>query len=277
MPIVFRMRDKKRLHTRWRLQSVVTVLTAVLLAFVAKPMRAQTGTVDHAVFDALLHAHVVNGLVDYPAFARNASFSRYLATLDTVQATLLDPQERLAFWINVYNAFTIYLVASHGETRSIRNIDKTFGVLRLKGPWSDPFVHAAGHTLTLDDVEHTMIRKEFREPRIHFALVFAALGSPPLRSEAYTGAKLDAQLEDQGRTFISQSPTKNRMERFALALSPLFTYYRADFGTTRSELGQFLAPWFGGDDRKRLEKGAFGTRETDFDWTLNSQRKGRPL
>lgn len=257
------------------MSSVVTVIMVALSALMAVPMRAQTGRVDHAAFDALLHAHVVEGLVDYPAFARDASFARYLAVLDTVQEKLLDPQERLAFWINVYNAFTIQLVASHGETRSIRNIDKTFGVLRLKGPWSDPFVHAAGHRLTLDDVEHTMIRKEFREPRIHFALVFAALGSPPLRSEAYTGAKLDAQLEDQGRRFISQTPAKNRMERFALVLSPIFTYYRADFGTTRTEFGQFLAHWFGGEDRKRLEKGAFGTRETEFDWTLNSQRTAR--
>ncbi len=255
--------------------TVVIVFMVGLFAFAAAPVCAQTGTVDHAVFDALLHAHVVEGLVDYPAFARDASFARYLATLDTVQETLLDPQERLAFWINVYNAFTIQLVASRGETRSIRNIDKTFGVLRLKGPWSNPFVHAAGHTLTLDDVEHTKIRKEFREPRIHFALVFAALGSPPLRSEAYTGAQLDAQLEDQARTFISQTPAKNRMDGFALLLSPIFTYYRADFGATRTELGQFLAHWFAGEDRQRLEKGVYATRESDFDWTLNSQGKAR--
>ncbi len=269
------MKHEKRLRKRWRVPKGVGLIAAFVLMCAAKPLRAQTSTVNHAAFDALLHAYVVNGLVDYPAFARDASFARYLASLNAVQEKTLDPQERLAFWINVYNAFTIQLVASHGETRSIRNIDKTFGVLRLKGPWSNPLVHAAGRILTLDDVEHTMIRNEFREPRVHFALVFAARGCPPLRSEAYTGAKLNAQLEDQARQFISLSPTKNRSERFALLLSPLFTYYRADFGTTRLELGQFLAPWFDGDQRKRLEKGAFVIRETDFDWTLNSQANAR--
>jgi len=266
------MKDENLLRNLCR---IACVITTVLLSVATHPLRAQTGIVDHAVFDALLHAHVVNGLVDYPAFAGDAAFARYLASLNAVQEKALDPQERLAFWINVYNAFTIQLVASRGETRSIRNIDKTFGVLRLKGPWSDPIVRAAGRTLTLDDVEHTIIRKEYREPRVHFALVFAALGSPPLRSEAYTGAKLDAQLDDQARVFLTQSPTKNRTERFALFLSSIFTYYRADFGATRLELGQFLAPWFDGDQRKRLEKGAFGVRETDFDWTLNSQAKAR--
>ena len=238
-----------------------------------------TAVVDHSAFDTLLRRHVVDGFVDYAAFRGDPSFARYLASLDAVRVATLDNDERLAFWINVYNAFTIQLVASRAETESIRNIEKTFGVLQLKGPWSTPIVHAAGRTLTLDDVEHAIIRKEFSEPRIHFALVYAAVGSPPLRSEAYTGARLEEQLDDQGRQFLLASPGKNRLEQrgFRVALSPIFTYYRNDFGATRPELGGFLAHWTDGELKTRLEKGAFGARETRFDWTLNSQTKGKLL
>ncbi len=249
----------------------------------AKPVSAQpvshSAVVDHSAFDALLRRYVVDGFVDYAAFRGDASFARYLASLDGVRVATLDDDERLAFWINVYNAFTIQLVASHAETESIRNIEKTFGVLQLKGPWSAPVVHAAGRTLTLDDVEHAIIRKEFSEPRIHFALVYAAVGCPPLRSEAYTGARLEEQLDDQGRRFLLASPGKNRLDQrgFRVALSPIFTYYRNDFGATRPELGGFLAHWADGELKTRLEKGTFGLRETRFDWTLNSQAKGNLL
>ncbi len=249
----------------------------------AKPVSVQpasrTAVVNHSAFDTLLRRYVVDGFVDYAAFRGDPSFARYLASLDGVRVATLDDDERLAFWINVYNAFTIQLVASHAETESIRNIEKTFGVLQLKGPWSGPIVHAAGRTLTLDDVEHAIIRKEFSEPRIHFALVYAAVGCPPLRSEAYTGAKLEEQLDDQGRRFLLASPGKNRLEQrgFSVALSPIFTYYRDDFGATRPELGGFLAHWADGELKTRLEKGAFVARETRFDWTLNSQAKGKLL
>jgi len=230
-------------------------------------------TVDHSAYDALLRRHVVNGEVDYAAFAREPSFARYLASLDRVDPTTLDDEERLAFWINVYNAFTIQLVAQSGETSTIRNINKTLGVLRLKGPWSAPIVRAAGRTLSLDDVQHTILRKQFNEPRIHFAIVYAAKSSPPLRSEAYRGAGLESQLVDQGRRFLRESWESNRLERVGrrrlLMLSPVFSYYRKDFAATRADLGRFLAPWFEGEDREALEKGTFMTQPTTFDWALN--------
>lgn len=244
----------------------------------AHPSSAGVGkTVDHSAFDTLLRRHVVDGHVDYAAFAREPSFAAYLASLDKVEPKQLDEPERLAFWLNVYNAFTIQLVAQHGETESIRNINKTFGLLRLKGPWSAPIVHAAGRTLTLDDVMHNILRKEFNDPRVHFAMVYAAMGSPPLRSEAYHGARLEAQLEDQGRRFLRESPTANRLEKLqrsrVLVLSPIFTYYREDFGATRADRSRFLAHWFEASDSTMFQTGRYNAVESSFDWTLNSQRQ----
>jgi len=234
---------------------------------------AATRTVDHSAYDALLRRFVVDGHVNYAAFARDSSFAAYLASLNRVDPATLDDEERLAFWLNVYNAFTIQLVAQRGEQTSIRNINKTFGVLRLKGPWSDPFVRAAGRTLTLDDIMHNILRKEFSEPRIHFAVNYAAVGSPVLRSEAYRGAVLEAQLDDQGRRFLRASPTQNRIEQAGrlriITLSPLFTYFRADFGASRADLGHFLAHWFDAADREMLDRGRFASAESTFDWALN--------
>lgn len=251
---------------RWAL--IVSAAVAPLL-FAPSPLAGQT-RVDHAVFDSLLRVHVTDGLVDYDAFRDAPAFARYLASLDRASLTGADDEEQLAFWINVYNAYTIQLIVAHGERESIRNINRTLGVLRLKGPWSEPIVRAAGRTLTLDEVAHRIIRKDFPDPRIHFALVSAAKGSPPLRSEAYTGAALDQQLFDQGRRFLTDT-VKNHIETARPTLSPIFSYYQRDFGVTRAELGTYLGTWFDGEIKTRLESGRFGMRYTTFDWSLNSK------
>lgn len=251
-------------------QSLVAIGLSVLTAM---PVPAQQAF-DHTLLDQLLHAHVVNGLVDYDAFARAPEFPRYLQALAAAKLETMDEDERLAFWINSYNAYTIQLIVAHQETASIRNINKTFGVLQLKGPWTEPLVHAAGRTLTLDDVQHTILRKEFGEPRVLFALACGAMGCPPLRSESYTGTKLVDQLNDQGRMFLRESPEKNRFEnRRVLYLSPLLTAYRNDFGQSRQDLSRSLAEYFEGDDRKALAEGRVFIRETRFDWALNSLKR----
>ncbi len=264
---------------RWRW---LAAASAMLMAS-ASTSHAQTA-VDHQRFDDLLHRHVINGFVDYDAFAQAPEFGHYLASLDTVRLDGLSEDERLAFWLNVYNAYTIQLIVEHHETSSIRNINRTLWVLRLKGPWSEPLVHAAGRTLSLDDVHHAILRKEFGEARVHYALSCAAVSCPPLRSEAYTGAKLVDQLNDQGKRFLRESPTKNRIEPASkdlrsrvVYLSPILTAYRGDFGPSRQDLGRAIAPWFDGEDRLMMEKGRFFQQETDFDWTLNSQAQARRL
>jgi len=234
--------------------------------------------IDHTGFDALLRRHVADGLVDYDAFARSGEFQDYLERLAAARPDELPEAEQLAFWINTYNAWTIQQINAHRERESIRNINKTLGLLSLKGPWSEKMVRAAGRTLSLDDVEHGIVRKEFDEPRIHFALVCAALGCPPLRSEAYTGPRLEEQLEDQARAFLLRSPGKNRVdaEEATVWVSSILTWYQDDFGGTDAALGQFLARyWPEGEDRQLLLSGRFKLRKTEYDWTLNSLEKGR--
>ncbi len=261
----------------WRVAGATLLCVAafsVARVLPAQPPSPSPVRVDHRAFDALLRQHVVDGFVDYDAFARAPEFAQYLASLDRVRPSQLDDDERLAYWINVYNAYTIQLIVSHRETGSIRNINKALGFLQLKGPWSEPLVRAAGRQLTLDDVDHAIIRAEFGEPRIHFALSCAAVSCPPLRSEAYTGDRLLEQLDDQGRRFLGESPEKNRVEQRVLHLSPILVAYRTDFGQTMQDLGRGVAPWMNGVD-SLLQSPRLFVRVTRFDWTLNSQSQAR--
>ncbi len=288
-----RSHDRKMTPSRSFLQRMSVVATLSLApgaigtahaATSARPTQpvqpAAEAPIDHATYDALLRAHVVNGFVDYAAFKASPAFARYLASLAAVsdaRLSQLDDNARLAFWINVYNAYTIHLIIAHDERESIRNINKALGFLRLKGPWSDPFVHAGGQTLTLDEVEHRIIRDEFHEPRIHFALVCATMGSPPLRSEAFSGARLEEQLDDQARVFLRESPTRNRVDSSAAYLSPIFSAYRADFANSRAEFARFLAPYFDGAEQKMFESNKYRERQTVYDWALNSRERARRL
>lgn len=111
---------------------------------------------DHSEFDTLLKAHVADGMVDYDAFAAAPAFKAYLERLARFDPARLPAAERLAYWINVYNAYTIELINRHGERNSIRNINKTVG-LKLKGPWREELVAVGGRRYHLDNVEHDIM------------------------------------------------------------------------------------------------------------------------
>ncbi len=266
-----------------RLRWFHKLIAAFALAATAGPTMAQaqvtpTTTFDHSAFDALLRAHVADGMVDYAAFKSAPTFKSYLSALAKQDPNALPRAEQLAFWINAYNAYTIQLIIKHDERKSIRNINKTIG-LKLKGPWSEPLARVGGKDYTLDDIEHKIIRPTYKEPRIHFALVCAAMGCPPLRREAYTGARLESQLENQGAEFLLRSPTKNRVDVAGKTFyhSMIFGYYKGDFGGTVAAAGKYAARWFpvGSPERSLLESGAFKAVETNYDWTLNSQENAR--
>jgi Protein of unknown function, DUF547 len=250
---------------------------------------ASAGAFDHSTFDALLRKHVALGLVDYDGF-KGPDFKAYLASLDKADPAALDDKERLAWWINAYNAYTIELINKHKERDSIRNINKSLGIIKGYGPWKEQLVKAGGKVYHLDNVEHDIIRKQWNEPRIHFALVCAAMGCPPLRSEAYTGIRLEDQLQDQAVEFLVRSPAKNRVDVATGTVhgSPIYVkYYPEDFGgakdkdwtpATLAALGKYLASFHpAGATRQLLLSGTFKLVETEYDWTLNSQAKAKEL
>ncbi len=251
----------------------VVVAVCMVAAALSAPVTARAQAVDHGAWDLLLQAHVDGrGLVDYDAFAQNPRFEEYLQRLARTDPARLPRAEQLALWINAYNAYTIELINRHGERASIRNINRTLGLIAGKGPWSERMATVGGRTYTLDEIEHEIVRPRFEEPRIHFALVCAAIGCPTLRREAYTGARLEAQLDDQARDFLRRTPAKNRVDVQArrVYLSPIFRWYREDFGRGNAEVGRYLARFHDGAERELLLSGAFRIDYTSYDWTLNS-------
>ena len=260
---------------------------ACLLALGGAPLPASsqstgaaTAGFDHSRFDALLKAQVVKGLVNYDAFASSREFTSYLGALALADPSALGTDERLAFWINAYNAYTIELINQHHERESIRNINRSFGFIKAYGPWKERMVVAGSHRYTLDEIEQDVIRAGFHEPRIHFALVCAAMGCPPLRSEAYRGASLDMQLDDQARAFLLGSPAKNRVDVASrtLFVSPILVEFRdyiKDFGGSEQSVSRFIARYYPDGEAKRLlEAGGLRIERTTYDWALNRQKAG---
>lgn len=262
---------RRRRASTWRNVAVA----ALLIAPAPATATAQGATGIHAPFDSLLRAHVREGLVDYDAFQRSPPFARYLAAIAVMQPESLGRDDQLAFWINAYNAYTIAQVNAHAERKSIRNINRRFGGVGPSGAWSEPMAVVGGRRYTLDQIEHERIRPVYREPRVHFALVCAALGCPPLRSEAYAASTLNAQLDDQGRRFVGGSPTKNRVDPNSRTawLSPIFRWYGEDFGRDTGEMLKYLARFAASDhERTALLSGSLRVRWTEYDWTLNSAK-----
>ena len=173
------------------------------------------------------------------------------------------------------SAYTIALINKHNERESIRNINMFLGLVKGKGPWKEEIVRAAGRTLSLDDVEHKIIRVEFKEPRIHAALVCAAISCPPLRTEAFEGGRLNEQLEDQTRTFLRDRQTENRLDlgNSVIHLSPIFDWYREDFGKTDAAILRFVARYFdGAGEKSAFSQARLKIEFTTYDWSLNLQR-----
>jgi hypothetical protein len=205
----------------------------------------------------------------------------YLARLAKVDLAPLSREERLAYWINTYNAVTLKFMADAWPVESIMK-------LNAGKPWDVPLFKPRGsdRALTLNHIEHEIIRKEFSEPRIHFALVCAAASCPPLRGDSYTGARLEDQLAAQTAGFL-RDKTINRYESAtrSYVLSPLFQWYVADFGGDEKGVLEFVARQV---DLRELcpsgrafqdpsasasvPKADFRVRYSDYDWSPNAQR-----
>jgi hypothetical protein len=249
---------------------------------------AQTPTNDllsHARWQAVLVEHVRDGRVDYNALARRPDPLRgYLASLvavDPAQFAALPKPDRLAFWVNAYNAWTVDLVLRNSPLESIRDIVPLWKRALGNSAFSLPFIPlgqldprgARSEPLSLDDIEHGIIRPLFGEPRAHFALVCASVSCPELRSEAWTGAMLEAQLEDAGRRLLGDK-TKNRYvpDTHVLQLSSIFMWFREDFESAGG-LVTFAARYLPEADQVllRAQNDPPNIEFLPYDWSLNAR------
>lgn len=225
---------------------------------------------NHTALHNVLNGVVDFGMVDYGLLLRRRdALEEYLVTAARVPRAQFDKwprAARMAFLLNVYNAATLKLLADHHPVKSIKDIST------LPPVWSLKVVRLFGGKYSLGDLEHEMIRRQFKSPQVHFALVCGASSCPPLRAEPYTAERLDAQFAEQARAFLSDT-NKNRIDLKAkvITLSPIFKWYAEDFGRTETDLLRFIAPHFSEAARKTLEAGGFRIEYSDYDWSLNQQ------
>lgn len=193
--------------------------------------------VSHMQFSELLQKYVDNdGLVNYQGFKRErAKLKAYLQVLEKnpPQSTWKN-EEKLAFWINAYNAFTIELILNHYQVESIKDIGSIIKIPFVSTAWDIKFIKIGDDLYDLNNIEHGIIRKEFNEPRIHFALVCAALSCPKLLNKAYFPETLDAQLTNAAKQFLSDTAKNEIMNAESVKLSKLFNWYGSDFNNSGS-------------------------------------------
>jgi len=208
----------------------------IALLLMLFPVSAQAQGFDHAAWEGLLKRNVVlvrGGVasqVRYDGMARDrAALKSYLAGAGKVSRATFDgwsKPDQLAFLINVYNAATVELIlTAYPNVKSIKDLGSLF-----QGPWAKPFISLFGETISLDAIEHGMIRGSgrYNDPRIHFAVNCASIGCPALGRAAFRGATLDAQLDAAAKGFLADH-TRNRVQGNGVAVSSIFKWYRGDF------------------------------------------------
>ncbi|HUE87944.1 MAG TPA: VTT domain-containing protein [Vicinamibacterales bacterium] len=224
---------------------------------------------DHSTLDALLSHNVdPDGLVDYDVLHREpAALDRYLSELAHAPFADLGRDDKLALLINAYNAFTLRLILDFYPVESIRDIPE-------EKRWKHVRWTLGGATFSLDQIEHEQIRPNFSEPRIHFALVCAAIGCPPLRNEAYVGERLDAQLASQ----TAYVHTHDRWFQFDSAanevrLTSLYDWYGSDFLQQAPTVVDYAARHVPALQSALTTGRRPKVRWIDYDWRLNARRE----
>lgn len=227
--------------------------------------------VDHALWDYLLKTYVEDGLIDYDGVARDHLFRTYLRQLSEADPQkLATAEDDLALLCNAYNAFVVNGVITHKISDSVMNH-------QFNGKeFFDTEEHIlCGKTMSLNHLEHEIIRKRFKEPRMHVTLVCAARSCPSIRPEAYVGKRLEQQLEDQSVQFANNAKYVSfDADQNTLRLSPILNWYGSDW----EHLGGYL-PWLADRAKNpslkqaiaRAAKGELQVAFFDYDWTLNAQ------
>jgi len=243
---------------------------------IATAVATSAQPIDHAAWDRLLKTYVrpdADGLnrVDYAAFKRDgqAALKDYIAKLEAVDPATLPRPEQFALLANLYNAKTADIVLDHYPVKSIRDISLGGGLLGVftGGPWKAKALEMKGVELSLDDIEHGMLRPVFKDPRVHYAVNCASVGCPNLGTEAFTGAQLDAQLDAAARAYVNH-PRGADPKPDGLVVSSIYDWYQQDFGGSEDGVIAHLKTYADPALAQKLE-GTTSIADYAYDWSLN--------
>jgi hypothetical protein len=260
---------------------------------IAALQASATSDVLHRPFDQILDVNVRDGLVYYRALkSERGRLDRYAASLNVPAATYdgWSPNDKMAFWVNAYNAFVLQTVVDRYPIRGASPGYPPDSIRQIPGAFESLRHHAAGRNVTLDEIEKTIL-PEFKEPRLQLALGRGATGSGRLRSEAYTGARIAQQLDDIQKEFVSEQ-TMLRIDRASgqVSLTPILSWHQAEFIAAydkgaegplaeRSPIERaavaFISPNLLPLEKELVQKNQFKVTFQPFDWRLNDLTGGR--
>ncbi len=213
----------------------IILLYLVLVLFSkcnAISFNGKTPQPSHGIWNALLKKFVTDdGHVNYKGFIKDSlELNKYLKILTDNPPNEKEwtSNQQKAYWINAYNAFTVKLIVKYYPVKSIKDIGSTIQIPFINTPWDIKFISIGDKILNLNNIEHSILRKKFKDPRLHFALVCAARSCPKLRNEAYTALKLEDQLTDQAKDFLADK-SKNIIAADEVKISKIFSWYSMDF------------------------------------------------
>lgn len=235
-----------------------------------------TQVVDYSLWDKLLATYLVTNhpsginrfrYADVSAADRQ-SLAEFVGYLERVKVSSLNPNEQKAYWVNLYNALTVRVIVDHYPVKSIMDIDISPGVFS-NGPWDAKLLTIEGEKVSLNDIEHRILRPIFRDNRLHYALNCASLGCPNLQPKAFTAANSEELLETAAKAYIN-SPRGARMEKGSLRVSSIYKWFQADFGGTDEGVVRHLLQYAEGELADALRTYSNGLRD-DYDWRLNKE------
>ena len=274
---------------------LVTLLVTVGLFRSYSPAK-ETGErgFDFSDYGAVLKAVINdNSMVSYKTLkARPERLEAFISAIGKLEPDRYErwgQKDKIAFWLNVYNGLTLKVIIDHYPIKASffkSLIYPQNSIRQIPGVWDNIRFDVMGRNLTLGDIEHKILRAKFNDPRIHVAMVCAAMGCPPLRNEPYVGVKLDEQLDDQARRFLA-NPAKFKIDRGEgrLYLSPIFKWFADDFAKTyasennigghdrqESAVLNFIASHLSEADRNYVLGGQSAIEYLKYDWALNEQQ-----
>ena len=239
---------------------ILFLVSTILISTGASAMEME----ESRIYTLLLKRHVAKDRVNYNGFKTDENLlDKYLDSLSRTKISSLSEKDQFAFYINAYNAFTIKLVLTkYPGINSIKEISGFFS-----NPWNQKFIVLQDKTVSLDYIEHKILRPRFKDPRIHFAINCASKSCPPLRGEPYDGDRLDSQLDNQARQFINNK--KNTfIKEDTLFISKLFKWFEDDFSDNPLI---FIRHYAGIKLKQELDslKGKRSINYLYYDWSLN--------
>jgi len=235
---------------------------------------ASTRTVDQSLWAGFLRAYLKPGTdgtnrVAYAAVspADRAKLNSDVKRLETVPVSTLSQAEQRAYWTNLYNEVTVHVVLQHYPVNSIRNINLSSGLFAAGGPWDAKLVTIEGEPVSLNDIEHRILRPVWQDARTHYTLNCASLGCPNLLAEPYARATMGFQLQQAAADYVN-SPRGYLVRDGALTVSSIYEWYQSDFGGTDAGVIEHLRRYSQPAKRATLD-GIRSIKRDTYDWALN--------